>query len=284
MAVVIGVIVAVVIIGALFIGVRSFRGPLASTPETVPVRQEGDTAVIVVDLAGADPASPAAQRIIDDIAVHAFASIRDVSSVEVRDPSGAVLGVRHRVTTVPGPPPDLPRDLLEPHHDPRHSALVTPDERPDLAHPHFVTDDPPRRPLAERFQLPARVRERIRNPDDCVDLVAAILGAAGQDVTVDGNILRRGNDVVIVLANRLGVPVPPEDLNHAFRLFEREHARRGIVVTAGHLDHKDVQRRETLAPSLLHTGPDGIQRMADAAELGLDPLRFAIPVHLAVQR
>src|SRR5438067_3900667 len=113
MAVVIGVVIALVILGALFVGLRSFRAPAPAVGETVPVRTVGRTAVITVDLAGADPASPAAQRIVDDIAVHAFATVRDVDEVQVRDPQGTVIGTRHRVTTVPGPPPEYPRDLLE---------------------------------------------------------------------------------------------------------------------------------------------------------------------------
>ena len=33
-----------------------------------------------------------------------------------------------------------------------------------------------------------------------------------------------------------------------------------------------------LAPQVLHAGPDGIQRMADAVSLGADPLRFAVAI------
>jgi hypothetical protein len=39
---------------------------------------------------------------------------------------------------------------------------------------------------------------------------------------------------------------------------------------------EDVHRREMLAPHVLHAGPDGIQRMADAVAVGADPLRFAV--------
>ena len=37
----------------------------------------------------------------------------------------------------------------------------------------------------------------------------------------------------------------------------------------------DVRRREFLDPALLHSGPEGIQRMADAVSLGGNPMSFA---------
>ena len=38
---------------------------------------------------------------------------------------------------------------------------------------------------------------------------------------------------------------------------------------------EDVRRREFLDPALLHSGPEGIQRMADAVSLGGNPMNFA---------
>ena len=39
-----------------------------------------------------------------------------------------------------------------------------------------------------------------------------------------------------------------------------------------------------LAPQVLHAGPDGIQRMADALSLGADPLRFAVAIPVSPRR
>jgi hypothetical protein len=41
----------------------------------------------------------------------------------------------------------------------------------------------------------------------------------------------------------------------------------------------EISRRHALAPALLHAGPDGIQRMADAAAMGADPLDFVVGIH-----
>jgi hypothetical protein len=64
-------------------------------------------------------------------------------------------------------------------------------------------------------------------------------------------------------------------LNHAYRRFIQSGASRGVVLSPGFMPFLDVRRREFLDPALLHAGPEGIQRMADAAALGGNPMSFA---------
>jgi hypothetical protein len=64
-------------------------------------------------------------------------------------------------------------------------------------------------------------------------------------------------------------------LNHAYRRFIQSGASRGVVLSAGFMQFLDVRRREFLDPALLHSGPEGIQRMADAVALGGNPMNFA---------
>jgi hypothetical protein len=70
--------------------------------------------------------------------------------------------------------------------------------------------------------------------------------------------------------------VGAEDLNAAFLRFQRSGAKRGVMVTAGRLYAHESRRREALAPNLKHTGPKGIQRMADAVAMGANPLDFVV--------
>jgi len=281
---VIGIAVVIVLaVGAAVIaGYRYLRliRPAAPPAATGSIELDADRAVVTVDLTDIDARSPAAVRLLDNVAGHAFAAAPTAEHIELRDPTGRVLLVRDRTHVVPPPPAPLPQELLEPHHRPRGRSSFTPDTG---VHPHFEPPPVrPHKPLADCFTLPPELRSTLRNPDDPVELVAALLGHGGDAVSVDGSVVRRGATVFIVLPFALAAPVPPEALNHAYRVFERERARNGLVVTAGHMDPVDVRRRELLAPQLRHAGPDAIQRMADAVAVGLDPERFIAPPRLVL--
>jgi hypothetical protein len=134
----------------------------------------------------------------------------------------------------------------------------------------------PHRTLADHFELPDGVRKRIRNQEDPVQIVRAILEQAGVPIDVDDNFIHTGDQALVVLRTPLRAAVGSEDLSAAFLRFQRSGAKRGVVVTAGTLYTHEMRRREALAPALLHTGPDGIQRMADAVAMGANPLDFVV--------
>lgn len=282
---VVGAVVVIVVTVLLRLSRGSLTRPDAGlAPVEGTIRPHGDRAVVTIDLTGVDPRNPAVTRLLDDVVARAFATVTDASEVEVQDSNGMVLLVRPRTRPVRPPAAAMPPELLEPHHRPGSRSLVSDDDRPDRAHPHFEpAEPPPARPLADRFELPPNVRRAVTDPDDPVELVAALITAAGGPVAVDGSVIRRGDDIVIVLPFALGEAVPPEALSHAYRLFERMPVRSAVVVTAGHMDPVDVRRREALAPQLAHAGPEGIQRMADAVAIGVDPIRFVMPPHLSLR-
>lgn len=274
MDVLVAVIILTVLLLALVLGVRAYRPGTTRRPPSAPGRADGDRVVVTLDAHIADPTAPAARRLVDEAATRAFGSVRSAQVIEVRDQSGAVVG---RCRREGSRPVAIPAGLYEPHA-PRHAAPeVVGSEGFPLPSPGAELPEVPRRPLAERFDLPPAMRA-LADPDDAVDLVVAILEAAGLDLEQDGHLIRVGSDgseAVIVVRAPIGEPVDAEDLNHAYRLFRESRARTGVVVTPGFFDPVDVRRREAFAPALLHAGPDGIQRMADAVALGADPLRFA---------
>jgi hypothetical protein len=227
---------------------------------------------------------------VREAAARVYRMMPSVERVEVRTPSGVTLGVVPRT-----PPPELRLELSKLLTEPRLPRSVGPELAPHLAEPEEaepppsppappvfsgIVASPPRRPLAERFDLPGPVRSSMSDPDDPVELVRAILEASGAAVRVEDEVIRADGHAVVVLVPT-GNVVEPESLSHAFLCIERSGAARGLVIAMGILDVADVRRREGLAPHVLHTGPDGIQRMADAVAIGEDPLRFAAGPALA---
>ena len=57
----------------------------------------------------------------------------------------------------------------------------------------------PHRPLVDQFDLPEAVRTGIGDPDDPIDLVRAILEAAGVHCEIDGDLIRAGESAVVIL-------------------------------------------------------------------------------------
>jgi hypothetical protein len=70
--------------------------------------------------------------------------------------------------------------------------------------------------------------------------------------------------------------ITAEMLNHAFLRVHGTGTERRLVVGFGCFDTWDVRRREIHAPDVRHVGPRGVQRMADAVALGIDPLRSVL--------
>lgn len=282
MTVFLAVLVVVLLFAVLVLGVRAGRSRPATLDRLPPATVSGERAVLTLDVAGVDPASPAVGRLVDDAAWQAFGSFPTAQVVEVRDRDGRVLGTRRR---------DLPRsvtipdDLYEPHHphdSTPHPVQTAPAEHLPGVERDDVTAAAPARPLLERFDLPSTLPAAVADPDDPLAIVKALLEAGGHRVEVDDDVLAVGSDVVIVVRAPIGEPVAREVLNHAYRRFQQSGAARGLVVTPGFLDPRDVRRREVLVAALRYVGPEGIQRMADAVEVGADPLRFAAATPLAV--
>lgn len=269
-------LVALVVV-VLLLGARSIRVPSRLHPgRTRPDVAAGGRAIVALDLVGVDTGSDATRRLVDAVASRTFVALPAALVVEVRGSDGVRLGERRR-----GAPREvaIADSLYDPHAPRRSGPTVTGREgvspRPGVRSASDPADPVVARALADRFDLPDLVRSRLADPDDAVGLVRAILDAGVREVDAHRELFRLGDRAVIVIPAPIGDPVPPEALNRAYARFRESGARGGVVVTPGFMDAADVRRRETFAPALLHAGPDGIQRMADAVMLGADPVAFA---------
>lgn len=234
---------------------------------------------IQLDLGGVDPDDPAVERLAREAARHALHVDPKLDHVEVVDRDGLLLvrEARHR----PHREVALPEVLSEPHTGRPHRPSPVRADEPER-HPRRVPEPPPtvvEAPLADRLDLPARVRTRVRHPDRAVDVVHAILGAAGRPSTVDGDLVRCGEVAIVVVDPRVNAEAA---LTHGYLRVDATDAVRGLVIRTGYADPRLVRRREAAAPHVRHVGPDALQRMADAVAVGADPLRFAAgPVAVA---
>lgn len=249
---------------------RRVRPPEAAGPP--PVRFD-HSAAAVLDIRDAPPDSPAVSRLVRETANAVFGSMPEVRHVEVHTPDGKVLGTQTRMPPAgPGPvsiPVGRPRPASpgpERHFRKRRS------KRHRLVK---LTSVVPPRHFADRYELPESVRTRIRDPEDPVDVVRAVLEAAGGRPVVEGDTLKVGGWALVILAPHDRV-IDAQMLGHAFLRVEAARATSGVVIMLGFADVEDVRRRETVAPHVVHVGPSAIQRMADAVDLGLDPLRFVM--------
>jgi hypothetical protein len=75
--------------------------------------------------------------------------------------------------------------------------------------------------VAERFDLLPTVRKQLHDPDDPVDLVRAILQAAGMDPSVEGELIRVGDRCVVVLQGPGAGAIGREILYRAYLLMQR---------------------------------------------------------------
>lgn len=227
----------------------------------------GPTATIRLDVVVTDPDAAAVQRLVAATTDRVLRTSPDVEEVIVEDRAGTRVATVPRQVPDPGPPPTRP-DAAAPRTRP-HGSWSGPEVVPGTDEDVSVA----RRALADRLDLSPRVRALVADPDDATEVVRAILEAAGQPASVTGSMVRSGDDVVIVVEDggRSGTA-----LSQAFLRFRDSGARRGIVVHLGFVDPRDVERRRTLAPELAHGGPEVLQHMADAVELGGDPIQFAL--------
>lgn len=273
-------IVALVLLAVVAAALVWWRGRRparpADGPATTPSSEPRPSAVegpwlgtIRLDVVVDDPESDAAKRLIQTATDRVFRRSPDVDEVAVEDRAGRHLATVPRHVPEPGPPPTRPEGAAPPPARTHGGSWREPAVRP-------TTDENVRvgrRPLAERLELPPSVSSRVTDPDDAVDVVRAILEAADQPVTVTGSMVRSGDDVVIVLEDG---GVPSTALSQAYLRFRDSGARRGVVVHLGYVDPREIQRRRAMTPELGHAGPEVLQQMADAVELGGDPVQFAL--------
>ncbi len=278
---------AVVALAAALARTRA-RPPAAEGGLAVTVDASGRAAV-TLEVDDADPASLAVRRLVHDAAARVFALLPDAVEVEVRARSGRALG---QVSRRSPPPPriDVPPPLYEPR--PRRAAGPDParhlreEELAGAGRPPVASGppEPPPRTLVDRFDLPPSVRDRVRSPDDTADLVRAVLEAAGIPHRPEGDLVVAGDLAIAVVEPDAGVVVGHDALNHAYLRIAASGAPRGLVIALGYVDPREIARREMAAPQVRHAGPDAIQRMADAAALGADPLRFALAIPVRAAR
>lgn len=274
------VVLALVIVAVIAVVIRI--KPKASPAEVPgePVAAAGEVlvregvATVGIDVQASDTSSPVVQRLVHDAAVQVFTTRPEVTRVKVNNASGTELGSVSR-EIMDSPEVAMPAGIVDPRG--RHGGPSTSSAEPSTgAHVGYeAPEETVHRALADRFDLPASVRQRLRDPDDIKDLVRALLEASNQQYTQDGDLFKVGNRAIVVIDTELGRVVPDEALSQAFIRFQSSGARSGFVVTPGLMYPQDLRRRQSMAPQLKHAGPEGIQRMADAVELGADPIRFA---------
>jgi hypothetical protein len=233
---------------------------------------------LVLDLPGVDPDDPAVERLVQEAAHRVLAADRELDEVEVVARDGTLLGRVRRPAPVTRELA-VPEALREPHAPRRHAPSVVPS--PDVGHPRTVAEQAPTIravPLADRLELSPAVRARVTEPDRAIDVLRAILEVAGRPVTADGDLLVSGDVAIVVVDPR---DRAEQALNHGFLRIQATDVPRGMILRLGYVDPALTHRKEAAAPHVRHVGQDALQRMADAAAVGADPIAFAAGPALA---
>ena len=213
-----------------------------SPPSTPPhADTRSGEAVVHLDVEGGHPDAPEVQGLVREVAARTFASMPNLEELVVRARSGRFPGSSQRPHPAPAPLGGLdpllapfplhPFDLHSPPSEHVEVASLM-DARVPPPHLKQVFEDTvrPKRPLlAERLHLPSDVRSKLWNPDDPVEIVRALLEAAGLPVRVQDEVVLSQGHAIVVLRTGFGDPVSPAMLNHAYRRFIQSGASRGVV-------------------------------------------------------
>jgi hypothetical protein len=272
---IVGVVLLVVVAlgAAVLLGQRLGQQPPAPAPRPWEASEPGG-AVVVLDLVPTDPEHPSVRRMVEEAARGPLASDPQLEAVEVRDREDRVLGRVER----PQPLPEI--SIPEELHQPRAPRPRVPDPlgRSGAPRPHPGGDDESvevaDRLFADRFELDEDVRGAVRDHDDPVDLVRAILARGGHAPEVHGDLVT-SDDVGIVVLPDAGHELDAA-LSRAFLRIQQARVPRGVVIHLGWVNPETLHRRELAAPHVRHVGAEAIQRMADAVTLGADPVGFIL--------
>jgi hypothetical protein len=263
--------VLVVALVAFALGRARSDAPRRPAPGRWDEAEAGDT--VVLDLEVDDPDQPSVRRLVQAAADRVLAARPDLDHVEVVDRDRRLLGRVGRQRP-PVRQVALPETLSEPHAARRHGP--SPVARPSEALPSRPPDagpvDTPRRTFAARFDLPDSVVAGLTDPSRPIEVVRAVLAAAGRSPEVHGDRLVVDDTAVVVVDVRDGAEAA---LTHAFLRVQEAAVARGLVIALGYVDPEAIRRREAAAPHVRYVDADAIQRMADAVGLGADPLGFA---------
>jgi hypothetical protein len=251
---------------------RGLGAPRSRPERTSWERDQVSGTRITLDLGDVDPDKPAVQRLVREAAHRVLARDPSLDEVEVVDRDGRTLARERRPSPLP-PEVSVPEALREPHARGRHAPSPVGHDGGHLSVVPGAAPEVRSIPIAERYELPLGVRARLEDLDDGAGLVHAILAEAGRGPTRDGDLVRCG-DVAIAVVDVHGDP--EQALSHGFLRIDATDAPRGIVLRLGFVDPVTIRRREAAAPHVRHSGPDAIQRMADAAAAGADPVAFAL--------
>ena len=293
MVIILWIVFGVLVLTASLVALIAFRSSRRSAAPRTGSRLTVDVSHVVavtIEVDEADPASPAVRRLVHETALGIFRTAPDAREVVVQTPAGTTLGRVSRETPMPRELTVSPA-LHEPHVRRTHVPDVLgglygsePPPSPDRDRHTPRELAPPHRSLIDQFDLPEIVRAGIGDPDDPIDLVRAILDAARVPCEIDGDLIRIDESALMILRASGDVVIGHQTLNHAYLRIVRSGAQRGLVIALGFMDPREIKRREMLAPQVLHAGPDGIQRMADAVSLGADPLDFAVAIPVSPGR
>lgn len=241
----------------------------AAPPRPAEPRITAPVTTLVLDARAGDPDSSSVRRLVWSVALPVFERSDDVEEVVVKDREGEVVGRIHRPD--PAPPP---QEHPEPPPDLRlHPRVYEPAQGRVATGSGPVAEDEIHTAFADRYDLSPSIREQVRDPDDPVEVVRAVIEASGRPATVSGPSVLTGEELLIVVPGHRGV-VTGDHLTQSYLLFDASRAPQGVAICLGYVDPDELRRREILAPTLRHTGHEAIQRMADAVALGADPLAF----------
>jgi hypothetical protein len=274
MEILVGVLAVLLLIAVVALVVRSLGGDEPGPSPRPWERGEPGGSVVVLDMVPDDPEHDSVQRLVEEVGRRALLAAPELDEVEVRDREGRALG------TVRPPPPlpaelSLPPELHEPHTRPSRVPSPVPRESSTR---HVPTDDRPvehaHSLFSEQFDLGPDIRGRLRDPDDPVDVVRAILETGGYEPEVSGDLLRLDHVAIVILPATWHAT--DDALARSFLRIQRARVERGVIIHLAWLNPETLRRREAAAPNVRHVGPEAIQRMADAVVAGADPITFAV--------